>query len=568
VTAIQASYTKTDLVLSGPHFKSILNATRSTKEIFTYPDVTCSFGREDLNEGVQALMAGLSFRKESSQGRHYYRGPANPEAIIQVAQKGAAMDTFAPFGATNIHGYSALRNLQRILLSVCAIWDVPCTGGQETAIIDTKTWNVPTKPLASAGLFIIKDISDLVSGQDGLALPYFDSLVRADKTTVPQIVSRYFIRLLGDTEERAIEAFRVFQNGWLSLSTTPQGLALSHFALCIDLALKTGAKPYVLRPNSTYGGVMLIGNGIKILKANTLYKGIAFSALKDQLLKLDTHKRSLSEICALINPLLFPGDKPADKINYIDSSSLISARIIHNLLRHLKIDFDTQKLLRKAILGLKFKPTFWDPMDHKKILAAVKAIVHREFLDDSMPMLAKAEILFCKDSVLSTLSAFGASAPTIVGKGTSYSVAITSKKTMKATGMTGGLSLSGFPIFVKPIQEAHEDWDQVRTSSAITFKLKLREGSAPTVQGTATMIPFTKGGDELNELISLWSSKEKARGDKKRTRGIDDDGESDKKKASKKSKLVSGLNVTFADLGLGWAVGPTVPDPADSEMSS
>jgi hypothetical protein len=38
VAAIQASFLKTDLVLGGPTFHSILNVARGLREIFTYPD--------------------------------------------------------------------------------------------------------------------------------------------------------------------------------------------------------------------------------------------------------------------------------------------------------------------------------------------------------------------------------------------------------------------------------------------------------------------------------------------------------------------------------------------------
>lgn len=550
INAIKVAHFKSELTLAGPSFKNVLNEPVRLHEIFLYPDVTTSFGKSDMAEDIQAIMTSLNFRKESAQGRHYYKGPPNPDSIMKIAMRGGAMDTFAPFGATNFHGFSTLRNLQRLLLSVCAIWPKPLTTSSDPGhLIDLNTWKTASSTrFSSSKLYIIKDFADLAEGEDGLSFPYFDGLVRADKTSVPSIVTRYFLELMGDSQEQAMEAFRIFQNGWLSLSTTPQGLALSHFAVIIDIALRTGAKPYILMPGKVYGGVLLVGKGLQVLKGNRVYKALPFTKVKEDLLQLDTHSRSLIEIANIINPMLFGAQTDL----FLDGLSISSPRMLHNLIRHLKIDFETQKAIRKAILGLKFRPGHWDPLNSKHILQAVKTISLGEFLPDEIPMLAQTEILMTKDPILSTLAAFGTSAPTIVGKGASYAIVIKGKKTLLPS-MPGGLQLQGFPIFVKPIQEAHEDWVSVKTTSTISYKLRQHQGSAPTIQGLGKTIPFSEGGDTLNEYISVFSTKAKASKEKSNKRGREDkdDGEDEKKRASKKSKSVHGLQDTFAAMGFG-----------------
>jgi hypothetical protein len=105
---------------------------------------------------------------------------------------------------------------------------------------------------------------------------------------------------------------------------------------------------------------------------------------------------------------------------------------------------------------------------------------------------------------------------------------------------------------VKPLQEAHEDWISVKATSTISYKLRQHQGSALTIQGLGKTIPFSEGGDTLNEYISVFSTKAKAskeKGDKKRGRHEKDDGDDEKKRASKKSKSVHGLDSTFAAMG-------------------
>jgi len=143
------------LPFNGMVFRSVLMAPSPLKEILTIPEICVSFGRDNMKESIQSLMVGLSFRKESSGQRHYYRGHPTPDGIISIVEAGGAMDTFAPYGATNIHGYSALRNIQKILLTVCGVWATP----YETTcgLLDFESWTMPkpevsTKVLATASV--------------------------------------------------------------------------------------------------------------------------------------------------------------------------------------------------------------------------------------------------------------------------------------------------------------------------------------------------------------------------------------------------------------------------------
>jgi hypothetical protein len=136
--AIQVAFFKIDdASFNGITFKSILGKLSPIPEIFTTPDIVVSFGKDDNKEDIQAKMAAFGFRKESSGARHYYRGQANVSNVQQIVQHGGSMDAYAPYGATNIHGYSALKNIQKILLAACSIWSEPISSNSPLGLIES-----------------------------------------------------------------------------------------------------------------------------------------------------------------------------------------------------------------------------------------------------------------------------------------------------------------------------------------------------------------------------------------------------------------------------------------------
>jgi hypothetical protein len=284
------------------------------------------------------------------------------------------------------------------------------------------------------------------------------------------------------------------------------------------------------------------------LKGPRVYNAQEPAIIINEMKRLDSHERSLEAIADLINPKIF-GITDLGKANYIKADILVAPRQLHNLFQACKFDVAEQKLLREAVVGLKFPVEYWDPLDTAKITLAVKAMVTGEFLGDDAPIPLRNEVLLTKDPILSTLAAFGGTAPSLIGRGSSYSVVITGKKTMKKD-MPNNLKLDGFPIFAKNLQDAYEDWISVKSSSTIHFKVRNAPNKPPAIMGLTRFVPFDDGGDRINELISIFSSKEKLKTEKKRGRKTSDEGGDDaKSRASKKSKKMGDKSAMFANMG-------------------
>jgi len=115
---VQAYLLNTSSTLTlGPVFASTLRADDKVKSIFPFPETVTSFGQHNLKESIAAKMTGIGFRKDSVGKRTYYRGPGTLENIKVIVGLNGEMDTYAPFGACNIYGISAMRIILKILLT-------------------------------------------------------------------------------------------------------------------------------------------------------------------------------------------------------------------------------------------------------------------------------------------------------------------------------------------------------------------------------------------------------------------------------------------------------------------
>jgi len=107
-------------IKGGLGFTTIVKYVTPVASIFSFPDVVVSFGKDNAKEMIEGKLQSIGFRKEVQGRRTFYRGqltPANQSALFALSPQ---LDTYAPFGAVNIAGYFALKNLQTILLTICA----------------------------------------------------------------------------------------------------------------------------------------------------------------------------------------------------------------------------------------------------------------------------------------------------------------------------------------------------------------------------------------------------------------------------------------------------------------
>lgn len=122
IAMIQALITNAVVTIKGGLlFKTIVKYTTPVSPIFSMPDVVVSFGKDNAKEMIEGKLQSIGFRKEVQGRRTFYRGQLTPANQSSLFALGPQLDTYAPFGAVNIAGYFALKNLQTILLTTCAL---------------------------------------------------------------------------------------------------------------------------------------------------------------------------------------------------------------------------------------------------------------------------------------------------------------------------------------------------------------------------------------------------------------------------------------------------------------
>jgi len=95
----------------------------------------------------------------------------------------------------------------------------------------------------------------------GYVLPYFRGLIDPSKHTMVSIMKRFFLGCFGDTQDAAMSAWGSWVRGLDKWYKTEAGREISHIFFCVQLALESQSRLYVLMSGSKYLGSCLLAIG-------------------------------------------------------------------------------------------------------------------------------------------------------------------------------------------------------------------------------------------------------------------------------------------------------------------
>jgi hypothetical protein len=105
----------------------------------------------------------------------------------------------------------------------------------------------------------------------GITFPFIHQLSNWDKDMVPIVMEHYFIRCFGSDDTQISTAFSKFVEKWRSeVYCTLPGLAMSHMAKVISIALPAQARPFPIFENDQYRGCYLAGANFSVAIKATL----------------------------------------------------------------------------------------------------------------------------------------------------------------------------------------------------------------------------------------------------------------------------------------------------------
>lgn len=498
-------------------------STLTDELLFTIPPLIVNLATK--SEDKEIKLNELGFSPQSSGRYKFFKGPANHDSVHRLTQIGVDVDCWAPYGSSNIRGFLALCMINRLLRA--ALGFISFLGKDNGDLVKDDNG----KKYVTGGSYL-EDFS--VNGPDhisepGYFFPYFNGLVLPDKAETPRILLGYFAPLMGSKPTEVMAAAKNLHEGWVSLSNTTAGLEISHLVFGLDLAIRGLCR---LRPvflNSVYCGFIISGEDFILMKGSSVIPKTSIDDLKKEISGYDSHGAAVAEIAQILSGIKVDS---VDETIVVEPSSLQTPRAIHDEIRKRSLDAEQQASIQKLVPKLRYVQTLFSTTDKANLALLIQKIAQKGFLPASAPFYLKSGALFTKDHIFSTLAAFGAQAPTLMGNGTNTMVRITKGRKFY-TDIPGSVRIEGIPVFTKSISQALEDFRAIQRSGIITFQAGMKDKKGFTkVAGVKTWIAedSKQYKEVLDSLVEL-----AVRGEKRDREDSDDTATSDgtMKKAKK-----------------------------------
>lgn len=417
--------------------------------------------------------------------------------------------------------------------------------------IATET-NISKKSAKDAICFSPSAITSDAWKYPGIVFPYFHTLLLPDKTYVPNLINTHFFNLLSNkladvsAAQATMASIRV---GWKSLASTETGLALTHLAYCLDMALKTGARPLIIRKDSgAYGGFVLVGDNLQIIKNNVLHRSSEPNTVCQILQSLSQHEIGLRELVDRLNSL-DDNIRVAHRGVVFTRNHFDTPRHLHNIIRQMKFNLEQKKELMITIKKLDYPAVYWPLNDLKNMARVAEKISNSEYFDDSVPCPYKTELIFSNDATVSALLAYGLKAPSLSSKtGETFVIpnVSTGDQSLLRAKIRKGKTLPKLGIFVDSIEIAVSRWRVMKNNGTITLNFKKKDlpdakWSYPCDSTSASQL-----AELLTSRFGRSAREKKAKNASTNTKGgskrkADDEGTSSRKKKARLADEFSAL---------------------------
>jgi hypothetical protein len=135
----------------------------------------------------------------------------------------------------------------------------------------------------------------------GLLFPYVEELAKFDRSTVVDVIKRYFYAGLGDTAERCDEEFRELVAAWGNIANSSFGNKMAHIFKIIDISLTMQACPKVCITGGSYDGILMLGAGYRLVIQDKAYVAAERASVEAEVPKMVSHARSLYQVLQDVN---------------------------------------------------------------------------------------------------------------------------------------------------------------------------------------------------------------------------------------------------------------------------
>lgn len=244
---------------------------------------------------------------------------------------------------------------------------------------------------------------DTIPNADGLFFPYVRDLAIPDSRTVPEVVSKYFLKSLGQDLDSSYTSFKQLKSSWGLIKTTDFGFMLSHMYKVIHTALQCQACVYPVFTGSVYEGCVMWGSGYAICMNDRVYRPMAYDELQNVVADSSMHSKSITKIKSMLSE-----DGKAE------FSNCQTIRGLSHIVQKEVFDVGSRSELVKVANHLCYSNKYWstNKTNIEKALYMIASYEDTNEINADVPMHPSA--IFSDDLIESVLSAFGHQAPSFL----------------------------------------------------------------------------------------------------------------------------------------------------------
>jgi hypothetical protein len=345
----------------------------------------------------------------------------------------------------------------------------------------------------------------------GFVFPYFKGMLDPSKEYCYSVITRYFLKCLADDPDHLSRVLPALRKGLRSLALSEEGRVLQHIAFGITSSIESGAELRVLFDGRTYRGFILLSDDIYVINRNKVLQPLDAEQLTEEIEDLDVHGKSLRGIVAIGNTLLSKSSGMVEIIT-VEAASKFTSRTFSRWIssKNLSGLGDEQKdQLVEMMDSLAFGENFLEINETHMI----DLINHLESGTDwpaMVPAYTKSGAPLNDDLFMRLLSAFGPSAPTLIGGNKEIRMQAPGEKDKNLVKdvSTGRYVLQYIPFYEKPLMAAIQDWKSVQVNAMFKIREPKNKASKKFADFYTCIITGENVEDSYNSL-RRWSFRHK-----------------------------------------------------------
>ncbi|QMP84023.1 hypothetical protein [Cryphonectria parasitica ambivirus 1] len=241
----------------------------------------------------------------------------------------------------------------------------------------------------------------------GIAFPYFHGLVQPDAVFMSNVILQRFFQLLGSTVQKSQDTFLTIRRGCGSLSTTKEGMMLSHLLKGIDLALDTQSRCFMIFEAAEYKGFVLLGARFSIFDQTKWIAPSTEEQLSLALLSLDPHESAVSNLVSAFGRMTAEGTytgPSVDRKTFTEPENLIE---VFSGVRLTELDDVVEKEVNQSLRSLNYMGAGYIVRNPQMIADALETLASDTVLKLSRPTYIPSIRVNLSSRAFIILSRFG-----------------------------------------------------------------------------------------------------------------------------------------------------------------